>query len=446
MAETRALKTMADAGGLEAVLSALFMNRHSSNVALSIVCVHMLKLYAGYNKPDACRWGVWTDKQLNMGLECITGAMRKFPHNLDLQCCAISCFLTLCLQDGIPRNAHMYICHMHVARQGVRQLLMIAMHTHENAIMYVDVCKLLFMFSNECVTRQPAPSVSCEVVALQALRHSLTLRHIESICFITKLLCQLCHQEQSVHHDLLRNPAAIPLCLQILQEVRANIETETPEQAVQKQTTIVMATTLLKDITGSHDAGRVFLHIPGSIASVVRAITDSHELCMLQPAALFHYEPFITTQMCVTVQNNLCEMLSKMELDGYIFPIMQCGAMQQLVNVIRETDSDGVRLMAFRAAKTIAYDDNGERLIVLKAGGLQVFANQILSLPLTGVKNRLREECVACLVHLAEFPVYATAMIDLGFIGLLQKLPPSPNKDILMPLLQHAEHNPVYPP
>ena len=244
MAESRALKTTADAGGLEAVLSALFMNWHSSNVALSIVCVRMLQLYARYNKPTTSKWGVWTDKQSSMGMECITGAMRMFPQNLDLQCCAISCILTLCVQDGIPQDNHMTFCQEKLPRQGVLHLLMIAMHTHDNAAMHVDVCKLLFLHKYNVINLQSAPGVSCEVVALKALRHRVTLGDNESICFITKLLCQLC-KEQSVHMDLMRNPAAIPLCIHILQEVRANIETETPEQAVQKQTTNVRTTTLL---------------------------------------------------------------------------------------------------------------------------------------------------------------------------------------------------------
>ena len=122
----------------------------------------------------------------------------------------------------------------------------------------------------------------------------------------------------------------------------------------------------------------------------VRGITDSHELSVLQQAALFQNKPFITTQMCVTVQHNLCDMLSKMDLTGYIYPVMQCGAMQQLINVIRETDNANVRLVAFKVAHNIALDDNGERLIVFNAGGgLQVFANQILSLPFRGVNHRI---------------------------------------------------------
>jgi len=260
------------------------------------------------------------------------------------------------------------------------------------------------------------------------------------MCFLTKYLLQMSHRVQHVRP----NPTAIPLCLQILQAVRPNVETDTPEQAVQKQTTNVMATSFLEHITDDYAPEIIFLQNSGSIALVMQAITYSHELSILQPAALFQQEPFITRQMCDTVQHKLCVMLSRMTLDGYIFPIMQCGAMQQLVNVIRETESDGVRLVACRLAKNIAEDDNGERLMFLKAGGLQVFVNQILPLPFSRDNGECRRTCVMCLASLAQFPVYATAMFDLGFLGLA--IPPSPHKDALIPLLQRAEDNPVYPP
>ena len=436
----------ADSAGLEAVLSALFLNLDSSNVELCVVCVRMLKLYAAYNKPEACTWGVWADTQLDRGLEGITGAMRKFPDDLDLQCCAISCLATLCLQDGIPQDAHMSTSKNHVNMEGVLGLLMIAMHTHESADMYVDVCQLFSMLDSNVVEWDPVPGVSSQVVALQALRHSLTLGHIRSICLLSRFLYWICKSYQNIQADLSRNPAVMPLCLQILQQVRANMETDTPEQAVLKQTTLVMATTFITKITESRDAGLLFVQNAGSIALVVRTITDSHELSMLQPSALFQHEPFITAQMCHTVQHDLCEMLANVELDGYIFPIMQCGAMQQIVNVIRETESKGVRLRAIQTVRNFATDDNGERLIFLKAGGLQVFVDHILPLASEPANNRCKGLYGMCLVLLAEFPVYATAMFDLGFIGLLQNLPPSNYIGELIPLLQQAEHNPVYPP
>jgi len=441
MAQTRALKTTADAGGLEAVLGALFMARGGTNVALCIACVRMLRLYFGYNKPGACSWGACTDKQTTTGLVYIHGAMLDYADNIDLQCCAISCLATLCLQDGTARTAQMDLCKQYLRDKYVLRLLMIAMHTHENTGMYVDVCKLLAMY--DC-HRQSAPGAPCEVVALQALRHSYALGHIESICFLMKFLSEICRLEQQIQHNLWNDPTVIPFCLQILQAVRPNVETDTPEQAVQKQTANVIATRLLKYITQAPNPEIIFLQNAGSIALVMQAITYSHELSILQPAALFQQEPFITRQMCDTVQHNLCEMLSQMVLEGSISPIMQCGAMQQLVNVIRETESDGVRLVACHVAKNIAEDDNGERLMFLKAGGLQVFVNQILPLPFSHDNRDCKKWCVMCLASLAQFPVYATAMFELGFLDLA--IPPSPHKDALIPLLQRAEDNPVYPP
>jgi len=97
--QARAIKATAEAGGVQAVIKTMNMNQ-SSAVALNIVCVRMLKLYAQHTKEAQPRWGQWTQEQATTAMECVINAMREFTVSLDLQCCAVSCLVAMCAQEG----------------------------------------------------------------------------------------------------------------------------------------------------------------------------------------------------------------------------------------------------------------------------------------------------------------------------------------------------------
>jgi len=108
--QARAVKATAEAGGVQAVMNAMNMNR-SSAVPLHIVCVRMLTLYAPHSKETQPMWGQWTLEQATKAMECVIKAMREFTSSLDLQCCAVSCLVAMCAQ---AENSWMMMCKMFI--------------------------------------------------------------------------------------------------------------------------------------------------------------------------------------------------------------------------------------------------------------------------------------------------------------------------------------------
>jgi hypothetical protein len=91
----------------------------------------------------------------------------------------------------------------------------------------------------------------------------------------------------------------------------------------------------------------------------------------------------------------------------------------------------------------IAWEDNNQRLLILRAGGLPIMASLIR---LRRNDDRIVRPVVALLDRLLEFPVYATAMFELGFVDIFHLLIPLPRIDAIIARLQLAATNPVYPP
>jgi len=441
LTQSRRKKDIIVAGGVEVMISAMITN--PSCVSLHIVCMRMIKMFASYKQINLVTWGWWTERQANAAIECIIHAMRRFSLSLDLQCTAIACLVALCVPGDALGDDQTYIFKRDLRRLGGLPLIVNAMHTHSDMAMYMDICRLIFMFSHAVLGWSQIAGGHNELVVLQALQHSLTAAHNESICFITKLLCQLC-QETVFSYNIAHIPLATSLCEQSLQFVQAHIQTDTAIDTTMKQSTNVYTTTLLCRLTRHQNVVRQFALIPGSVNLLVQTLLESHNLCLLQPTEMFQGSTYVTMEMCVTTQLNICKTLYDIiDMDQFLQTVIQAGVLSNIFIVVGETLDAQVRVSAFETVLNIAWEDNGQSLLILRAGGLKIMANLIL---MRRNDTRIMRPVLAVIHHLAGFPVYATAMFELDFVHIMQLLTQSPHITNIIALLQLAATNPVYPP
>jgi len=224
--------------------------------------------------------------------------------------------------------------------------------------------------------------------------------------------------------------------------MQGHLETDTAMQTSMKQSTNVYTTTLLYQLTQRSIAVRQFVLIPGSINLLVQTLSELHNLSLLQPPELFQGATCITMQMCTTTQLNICKILCEVtHLEQFPQPVI--GVLSNIFIIVGETLNTEVRQCAFHSVYNIAWEDNGQRLLVLRAGGLQIMANLIR---MRRNDNRIVRSVVALLDRLLEFPWYAMAMFELDFVDTLQLPTLSPRINDIIALLQLAATNPVYPP
>jgi len=315
------------------------------------------------------------------------------------------------------------------------------MQTHSDMIMYMDICQIFFLFSKQALGWPQFAGGHSELVVLQALQNSVTVAHTESIRDLTKLLCQLC-LESVFLSNIIRTALAISLCEQSLQLMQGHLETDTVMETSMKQSSNVYITTLLFRLTQRRNSVHQFVLIPGSINLLTQTLSESHNLSLLQPPELFQGTNYITMQMCSTIQLNICQILCEVT-DLEHFPQIVVGVLSDIFIIVGETLNTQVRRCAFHSVYNIAWEDNNQRLLILRAGGLQIMASLIR---LRRNDVRIVRSVAALLDRLVEFPVYATAMFELGFVDVLHLLTPSPGINATIARLQLAATNPVYPP
>jgi len=439
LTQSRKKKDVIVAGGVEAMLSAMITN--PSCMSLHIVCLRMIKIFVSYKKIDLVNWGWWTERQANAAIECIIDSMQRFSSSLDLQCVAIACLAALCVPGDATGDDQTYICKRDFRRRGGLPLLVTAMQTHSDTTMYIHICQIFFLFSNEVLGWQQFAGSHNELVVLQALRHSVTVAHIESIRDLTKLLCQLC-LESVFLSNIIRTPLAISLCEQSLQLMQGHLETDTVMETSLKQSSNVHITTLLFRLTQRRISVHELVLIPGSVNLILQTLSESHNLSLLQPPELFQGTNYITMQMCSTIQLNICQILCEVTYLDHL-PQIVIGVLSSIFIIVGETMNTQVRQCAFHSVYNIACEDNNQRLLILRAGGLSIMASLIR---LRRNDDRIVRSVVALLDRLLEFPVYATAMFELGFVDIFHLLIPLPRIDAIIARLQLAATNPVYPP
>jgi len=159
---------------------------------------------------------------------------------------------------------------------------------------------------------------------------------------------------------------------------------------------------------------------------------------------MFQGSTYVTMEMCVTTQLNICKTLYDIiEMDQFLQTVIQAGVLSNIFIVVGETLDAQVRVSAFETVLNIAWEENGQSLLILRAGGLKIMANLIL---MRRNDTRIMRPVLAIIHHLAGFPVYATAMFELDFVDIMQLLTQSPDITNIIALLQLAATNPVYPP
>jgi len=159
---------------------------------------------------------------------------------------------------------------------------------------------------------------------------------------------------------------------------------------------------------------------------------------------MFQGSTYVTMEMCVTTQLNICKTLYDIiEMDQFLQTVIQAGVLSNIFIVVGETLDAQVRVSAFETVLNIAWEENGQSLLILRAGGLKIMANLIL---MRRNETRIMRPVLAIIHHLAGFPVYATAMFELDFVDIMQLLTQSPDITNIIALLQLAATNPVYPP
>ena len=328
------------------------------------------------------------------------------------------------------------------------ELLMKAMHTHKDTGMYVGICKLFHYFKSMEI-RQKSPShmeldsdMACEYVVLRALQHSVTAADRESVRLLAVFLYRLDNGFdfglEAVEHD----PALYDVLLQSLLMVRAHINTETPEEAVETHNTSAAIIQLVTRVLQGPATFDLLFQNPQFISVLVQVTADSYELGMLQTPVLFQGGHSLNAQVCQTMMMDGCGIMRGVCAPGPLHQLEQAGALPLLMTIVRDHSDANVRYDTLLAARNMFMANNGEKLSVLRAGGLEVIAQTILPMP-------LRDEDIAHLsiylmYILAKYPVYATIMHELGIFDLLQQAPPCENKNNLMRILQGAAQTPVY--
>jgi hypothetical protein len=224
--------------------------------------------------------------------------------------------------------------------------------------------------------------------------------------------------------------------------MQSHLETDTAMETGMKQSTNVYITTLLFRLAQNSISMRQFILIPGSINLLMQTLHESHDLSLLQPPELFQGAKYITMQMCLTIQLNLCRILFKVTHPEQL-PHMVIGVLPIIFIIIGETLNAQVRQCAILSVYNIAWEDNNERLLILRAGGLPIMASLIR---LWRNDTHIVRSVVPLLDRLLGFPVYATAMFELGFVDILHLLTPSPRINVTIARVQLGATNPAYPP
>ena len=443
MRETRIIKQIATAGGVEAVIGSMVMN--TACLPLNIVCTRMLAKLSQYRNIDAVTWGWWTPRQSKTAVQVILDAMREFPLSLDMQCCGMSCLVQLCSWIRVPHgDKQIVVCKQNFRQQGGLSLAVAAMHAHNHATLHVDICKLIALFHHEDVTWEEIRGTHGNNVLQLALQNSVAPgAQLESTFILTELITTLCH-ETTFLENACQNPLTISVCLRVLQRVCAHIDTETPADAIENQKIIRATVLLLKRILMySERAVRQFLLFPNSNHVLLQVLSASHELLMAPPPLLFNSAPRITYDSCYVIQFSICQCLLEVASLDVAENLFHADALRVLFSLIGETTNEYARRVAIQVVHRIAIRDNAQSLHILRAGGLPTLANMLRRI---GTTDRETTRCALLLLNmLAAYPVYATAMLDLGFGEIIEHAPNFENTDIFLAQLQTAENNPVYP-
>jgi len=338
--QSRAVKAAVDAGGVEAVISAMFMN--ASSVTLNMMCMRVLQVFAQYKYNTQNEWGWWTQRQTDTAMTCIIAAIKRFESSLDLQCSAIPCLESMCGKGALVDDAQVQTCRLRLARDGVVELLMTAMRLHNDGDMYVSIFSLLANTGLRCGTH-----LSVVATAIQALQNSVVPANNEPIfwliTFITQMgtdapeLWALIHGNAILTHSLTRS----------LELVHGRMETESTEQAIKTQSTNMVTTTLLWQLVEKHRSACVFFHNPHSIKLIVQVLSDSHGLSIMQSPLLFGGVPFIDSNMCGMVQMNACRILASVDPGSDMDRLIEADAIALLFDVVRNTGDDHIYIYVY---------------------------------------------------------------------------------------------------
>jgi len=441
--ETQRIEQIVTAGGVEAVIGSMVMN--TSDVPLNIVCINMLtKMIQCRN--DTVR--VWTERQYETAMLVILGAMRKFYLSFEIHCCAMSWLLLACSRTSI-------VCKKTFRKEGGLHLLLAVMRQHNDETLHMNIFKIMEYFAfvdcpNHPMTPEEYICIYGENQLQLALQNSVADgAHLKTTPILLKLIDIFSHYNPFLF-DMCENPLTISVCLQVLKRVCAVTHTDTRAQAIEIHEIIYRTAGLFARLAPrlNESIRHIVMHRE-SIQLIVQALSASFNLSIIQPPLLDEYtmrchnHPFHKTHafFCkwlleIARQENMAEFL------------LHVGVLPILFGLIKNNTIDEVLIWAIQIMHCIAFLDNAERLLILKSGGLE-----ILALIFTRKRPRYQtidiETCdkvFRLLLTLAAFPVYATAMMDMGFYNYMTDQPHFfTDTNTFLKLLEAGRHYPVYP-
>lgn len=441
LAQSQNKRTTIMAGGVEAIINVMIM--HRSSVSLNVLCMRMIILFAPYERINNITWGWWSERQAIAAMDCIVHAMQTFTTSLDLQCSAADCLMALCNFSGDIGDSQRYLCRRELQdRRGI-PLLISLMHVHTDMALYVNICRLMSFFVEYDSVWSDIGGGQSELVMLQALEQSVANAHYESVLLIVKMMYDLCKDRA-----FLANVQRMPLCTTVLEQslqlTQARTQTESAADTIMKHKTLFYLTKCLRLMIWEDDSLDRFVLLPGSVNLLVQVLSESHNLNLLQPPEIFTDFYGLEVDMCTETQHNICLLLRNIALtDSFVEIFIEGNLLPDIFTIVNETIDKNVRTMALVVVNIIAREDTNERLLVLAAGGLPIMANFIRK------HHKHNSESITVFVlirRLLGFPVYETAMLELGFLSILKPFEETNTVANTVVRLLEAANNPVYPP
>jgi hypothetical protein len=311
----------------------------------------------------------------------------------------------------------------------------------------VDIITLIrFVHSNKH-WRYLINDQDTNIVVQQALQYCMAPdTHLESIFIIIELVDTLIWKS-TLQHKIVDNTLSISVCLRVLKQVCAHIDTETPSRAIENHKITCATTGLLCRLFETENAVRHCTFLADAIPVLLRVLLTSHILIMEPPPLLFNNTPHIKYKSCSTVLFNICNILHSVAMcDNLVENLLRAGALPMLLTVLRETDLWYIQSSVLLIMIEIAKQDNAQRLLILNSGGLQTLAEVMKEMK--SKNSEVLYNALELLQYLVTFRVYATAMIDLGFVEIIKQVPGFtdgfPFEGVLTSM-QLVATNPVYP-
>ena len=429
------------AGGVEAVIGSMVMN--PSYLELQIIGTRMLEKLSRYMIFRGTGRPLWTKRQSETAERVVLEAVRQFPLSLDMQSCGMSCFEP----GGLCRFAALgnYFEQQEALSMPARRMYPLRYDAMDADIRNISI----FMDSHTHWSLLMDETHVITIVRRALLQCMAADFHLESVFIIIELAYKLTHNTHlsaAIGHD----PLATSVCLRVLQQVCAHIDTETPGQAIDNQK-ITRATILFLDrLFRSHDAAvQHFVSHVGAINVLLQAFSVSHTLSHEPPPLLFNHIPCISYTSSIAVVRAFCGAIELVaRFNNCTQTLLLAGALPLLVHVSKTTYDVFTRTSILGLMLVFAERDNSHRLLMLNAGVLPVLALWLRPIananhPVSG-QIEFTDGILEFLSCLAKFPVYATAMFDLGFVYFLEEHQELASSARILEQIHIAVANPVY--